>query len=84
MNDEQLPVLLRRYEASHYGTALDAYAADLLPMAEGGYFPVATTWGWDTQGSAGEWFLGGSSWKSGPGTLAVTYRRDVTPPAGDR
>ena len=82
MNDEPLPVLLRRYEAHSYRVALDAYAADLPVMAAGRYFPVATTWGWDTEGSGAEWFLGGSSWKPGPGTLAVTYRRDVAAGSG--
>jgi hypothetical protein len=83
MSDEALPVVLRRYESPSYRTALDAYAADLLVMARGGYFPVATTWGWDSEGATAEWLLGGSSWKPGPGTLAVTYRRDGAS-AGDR
>lgn len=76
MNDEPLPVLLRRYEAFSYASALDAYATDLRPMADGGYFPVAMCWGWDTEGTAAV-LIGGSSWKPGPGTLAVTFRRDA-------
>jgi hypothetical protein len=80
MDNEPRPVLLRRYPSHSYDSALEAYSADLLPMAESGYFPVATTWGWDAAGAGAEWFLGGSSWKPGPGTLAVTYRREPDAP----
>ena len=75
MDNEPLPVLLRRYPSYSYESALDAYAADLGSMAENGYFPVATTWGWNAEGDATV-LLGGSSWKPGVGTLAVTFRRD--------
>jgi hypothetical protein len=78
MNDDGLPVLLRRYPSPSFNAALDAYAADLLAMAEAGYFPVATTWGWSVEGDSSV-LLGGSSWRPGPGMLAVTFRRDVAP-----
>lgn len=72
-------MLLRRYTGLTYKSALDTYEADLRPMADAGYFPVAQSWGWDTTNSPG-WLVGGSSWKPGPGTLAVTYRRDGREP----
>ncbi len=71
-------LLLRRYEARSFGDALDLYEADMAGMTQAGYVPVATTWGWETEGSAG-WLVGGSSWRPGPGTLAVTWRRDPRP-----
>ncbi|HEY3163101.1 MAG TPA: hypothetical protein VGJ71_02010 [Candidatus Limnocylindrales bacterium] len=77
--ENQPPVVLRRYPALAFESALDAYEADLAGMAERGYFPTATTWGWDTETSYGV-LLGGSSWKPGPGTLAVTFRRDPGDP----
>jgi hypothetical protein len=58
-------LLMRRYEP------------DLNAMVDAGFVPVGQVWGWDTQGSAG-WLVGGSSWKPGPGTLAVTCRRGRT------
>ena len=79
MESQPLPVLLRRYPAFSYDAALDAYASDLLPMAGAGYFPVGQSWGWDVEGDATV-LLGGSSWKPGMGTLAVTYRRDPSTP----
>ena len=71
--DDRL-VMLRRYPGTTYESALDTYEADLDGLAKAGWFPVATAWGWDTVGSAG-WLISGSSWKPGPGTLAVTFRR---------
>jgi hypothetical protein len=68
-------VLLRRYAGMSYESALNSYEEDLRLMADAGYFPVAQSWGWDTTSSPG-WLVGGSSWKPGPGTLAVTYRLD--------
>lgn len=44
-------------------------------MAEAGYFPVGQSWGWDIEGDSTV-LLGGSSWRPGIGTLAVTFRRD--------
>jgi hypothetical protein len=79
MESQPLPVLLRRYPASSYDSALDSYASDLLAMAEAGYFPVGQSWGWDVEGDSAL-LVGGSSWKPGMGTLAVTYRRDPSPP----
>jgi hypothetical protein len=70
--------VLRRYAAMSFKAALDLYEADLEGMAEAGWYPVATAWGWDTESSAG-WLVGGSSWKPGPGTLAVTFRTDPGP-----
>jgi hypothetical protein len=67
-------VLLRRYSGPSFDAALDLYEADMASMAEAGWLPVATVWGWDAEGSAG-WLVSGSHWKPGPGTLAVTYRR---------
>ena len=61
-------VVVRRYAARTYEEDLDS-------MADAGWYPVATVWGWDSVGSAGVLF-GGSSWKPGDGTLAVTYRPD--------
>ncbi len=69
------PVVLRRYAAPSYDEALTEYEVDLPRMAGAGWYPVAQSWGWDTVGSAG-FLFGGSSWKPGPGTLAVTYRRE--------
>ena len=72
----QRPVVtLRRYVGMTYESALNDYERDLPSMAESGWFPVAQSWGWDTMNS-GAWLVGGSSWKPGPGTLAVTYRRE--------
>ena len=68
-------VVLRRYEADSYAAALDIFEADLPGMADAGWFPIGQVWGWDSVGSAG-WLISGSSWKPGPGTLAVTYRRE--------
>ncbi len=76
MNHAPLPVLLRRYPARTYEAALDAYAADLLAMAEAGYYPVGQSWGWDVEGDATV-IVGGSSWRPGLGTLAVTFRHDL-------
>ena len=78
METEPLPVVLRRYPSYSYESALDAYTADLLPMAEAGYFPVGQSWGWNAEGDATV-LLGGSSWRPGLGTLAVTFRRDPDP-----
>ena len=69
------PFLLRRYTGASYASALDLYEADLEGMAARGYAPVAQSWGWDAEGSAG-WLVSGSHWKPGPGILAVTFRRD--------
>jgi hypothetical protein len=66
-------IVVRRYEASSYPEALDLYEDDLRSMGDAGWFPVSQSWGWDATGSAG-FLLGGSSWKPGPGILAVTYR----------
>jgi hypothetical protein len=66
-------MILRRYTATTYESALRAFEADLPGNAESGYFPVAQSWGWDPETSAG-FLVGGSSWKPGIGTLAVTYR----------
>ena len=68
-------MILRRYPGSTFESALSAYEQDLPLMADAGYFPTAQVWGWDAATSAG-WLISGSSWKPGPGTLAVTYRRD--------
>ena len=68
-------VVVRRYAARTYEEALAFYEEDLDSMADAGWYPVATVWGWDSVGSAGVLF-GGSSWKPGDGTLAVTYRPD--------
>jgi hypothetical protein len=70
-------VVVRRYVADSHELALEAYESDLPDMAGAGWFPVAQSWGWDTTSSAG-WLVGGSSWKPGPGTLAVTYRFEGT------
>jgi hypothetical protein len=69
-------VMLRRYPAGTFDSALEIYEADLPGMAQAGWFPVGQVWGWDTVASAG-WLVSGSSWKPGDGTLAVTYRRDT-------
>jgi len=82
MDNPNAPVVLRRYTESSYAEALLAYEADLHRMADSGWFPVAQSWGSDPKYSSG-WVFGGSSWKPGPGTLAVTYRRDPRP-AADR
>ena len=66
--------LVRRYRADSFEDALNAYEANLNDLADLGYRPVSQVWGWDTTSSAG-WFFGGSSWKPGRGTLAVTYWR---------
>jgi hypothetical protein len=68
-------VVLRRYIADSYDEALTAYETDLLSMAAADWFPVAQSWGWDAVGSIG-FLVSGSSWKPGPGILAVTYRRE--------
>ena len=73
MDSDRPALILRRYTAVTYESALHAYEADLRGMAESGYFPVAQSWGWDAQSSSG-WVVGGSSWKPGIGTLAVTFR----------
>jgi len=75
MTSEQRPVILRRYPGFTYESALDVYEADLPGMAASGYLPVGQCWGWDPESSAAV-LVGGSSWKPGPGTLAVTYRRE--------
>ena len=75
MDADRADVTLRRYVAMSFEEALADYERDLPEMADAGYFPVAQAWGWDTTMSAG-WLVGGSSWKPGPGTLAVTYRRE--------
>ena len=80
MEQDDRLVMLRRYQGSTYESALLAYEADLDGLARTGWFPVAQSWGWDATGSAG-WLISGSSWKPGPGTLAVTYRRDERPRA---
>jgi hypothetical protein len=74
-------VILRRYPARTFENALDVYEADLAGMTSEGWIPVAQVWGWDPVGSAG-WFVGGSHWKPGDGTLAVTYRRESPDSAG--
>jgi hypothetical protein len=79
VDSDQPEVLVRRYAASSFAGALESYEHDLRAMADTGYFPIAQAWGWDTTTSAG-WLVGGSSWKPGPGTLAVTYRRERKPP----
>jgi hypothetical protein len=66
--------LVRRYTADSFEEALNAYEANLSDLADLGYWPVSQVWGWDTTSSVG-WILGGSSWKPGRGTLAVTYWR---------
>jgi hypothetical protein len=73
MTERESTVRLRRYAAESYDSALDAFEADLERLAEAGWFPIAQCWGWDSESSAA-WLVGGSSWKPGPGTLAVTYR----------
>jgi hypothetical protein len=62
----QPEVILRRYTGPSDESALSMY------VAQGG--------GWDATSSPG-FLVGGSSWKPGPGTLAVTYRRDDRPSA---
>ena len=79
MESEATEVVLRRYSAESFELALLAYQADLQSMAAAGWFPIAQVWGWDSTMSAG-WLVGGSSWKPGPGTLAVTYRGKGLPP----
>jgi hypothetical protein len=74
---ERPAVVMRRYTAMGYESALRAYEADLGGMAESGYFPVGQSWGWDAETSTG-FLVGGSSWKPGIGTLAVTYRLERT------
>jgi hypothetical protein len=73
--EERRDVIVRRYYAHSYDEALAFYEEDLASMADAGWYPVASTWGWDTVTSAGV-LIGGSSWKPGDGTLAVTYRAD--------
>jgi len=75
MTSDSPAVLLRRYTGYTYDSALDSYEADLPGMARDGYFPVGQSWGWDPETSIG-FVVGGSSWKPGMGTLAVTYRRE--------
>lgn len=77
MDTSNQGVVLRRYFADSYAEALTAYEADLLSMASADWYPVAQSWGWDAVGSIG-FLVSGSSWKPGPGILAVTYRRDPT------
>jgi hypothetical protein len=80
METQRPSVTLRRYVGMTYESALDDYERDLSRMAESGWYPVAQSLGWDTTTSSG-WLVGGSSWKPGPGTLAVTYRREDRTPA---
>jgi hypothetical protein len=68
---------MRRYTAMGYESALRADAADLRGMAESDCFPVRQSWGWDAETSTG-FLVGGSSWKPGIGTLAVTDRLEPT------
>jgi hypothetical protein len=68
-------VTLRRYPGYTFEEALALYEADLATMADAGWYPVATAWGWDAVTSAG-FLISGSSWKPGDGVLAVTYRRE--------
>jgi hypothetical protein len=78
--ETQRPVVtLRRYVGMTYESALNDYERDLAIKAESGWYSVAQSWGWDTMTSSG-WLVGGSSWKPGPGTLAVTYRREEPEP----
>ena len=63
---------VRRYSADSFQEAVDAYQASLADLAVLGYRPVSQVWGWDARSSPG-WFLGGSHWKPGRGTLVVTY-----------
>jgi hypothetical protein len=83
VDTERPAVLLRRYSGPSVESALSTYGRDLRLTAEAGSFPVALTWGWDSTDSAG-FLIGASSWKPGPGTLAVTDRpEDPAPqPAG--
>jgi hypothetical protein len=66
--------LVRRYTANSFEDALNAYESNLRDLADLGFRPVSQVWGWDTTSSSG-WLFGGSSWKPGRGTLAVTYWR---------
>jgi hypothetical protein len=75
VTSEKPTVLLRRYSGFTYDSALDTCEADLLGMVRAGYFPVGQAWGWDPETSIG-FVVGGSSWKPGMATLAVTYRRE--------
>ena len=75
MTTHRPELTLRRYVSSSFEEALAAYEADLAPMAEAGFVPIAQVWGWGTERSPG-WLVGGSSWRPGPGTLAVTFRRE--------
>lgn len=79
MEPEPAPVLLRRYPAFSYDSALDASAADLVPMSARGYHPVGQSWGWDAESSAAV-LVGGSSRKPGVGRVAVTFRHDPRAP----
>ena len=75
LDDRLAPAyLVRRYADVSFEAAVAAYEAELPGLAEQGYRPVTQVWGWETRTSAG-WLVGGSSWKPGPGTLAVTYWR---------
>jgi hypothetical protein len=69
--------ILSRYQGVTYESAWGIYEADLPAMAESGYFPVGQCWGWNPDTSLG-FVVGGSSWKPGIGTLAVTYRFEHT------
>jgi hypothetical protein len=71
-------VILRRYSANSYEDALDSFESELQSLAVQGWFPTAQSWGWDAVTSVG-FIFGGSSWRPGRGTLAVTYRRDESP-----
>lgn len=79
MQTDDRRLILRRYQGSSFDSAPHAYEAELDALADAGWYPVASTWGWDTERAGVEWFLGGSSWMPGPGTLAVTFRREETP-----
>jgi hypothetical protein len=68
-----------RYEADSFEGALDTYEADLPSYVARGYQPATQVWGWDTKSTA-DWLVGGSSWKPGRGTLAVTYQRTEARP----
>ena len=72
-------VILRRYSGPSFESALDTYEADLASMSAAGWYPVAKAWGWDPVESLG-WAVGGSHWRPGRGTLAVTYLRSAPKP----
>jgi hypothetical protein len=69
---EAADYVVRRYTADSFLKAVAAYEANLSDLAAQGYRPVSQVWGWDAISSVG-FFLGGSSWKPGHGTLVVTY-----------